>query len=278
MLDQPRSTRFDKLLGAAALTAAAALAVVFAWLVFEPLALGLPQISLAYLTEEPANSGRAGGIGSILISTGLVLIVCLATALPLGVATAAWLAEYAAGHGLLARGIRISLDLLASIPSIVFGLFGMVFFCRVLGLGFSILAGGLTLAAMILPIVVHTTYAGFQSAPPELRQGAAALGFRRVTTLRHLLLPAAMHGVIVGVVLGIGRAMAETAALIFTRGYVTRMPESLFDSGRTLSVHIYDLSMNVAGGRERAAASAAVLLGMLLVVNLIARGLARRWL
>jgi phosphate transport system permease protein len=172
---------------------------------------------------------------------------------------------------------RRSLDLLASVPSIVFGLFGMVFFCQVLGMGFSILAGGLTLTCMVLPIVVYTAYSSLHGVPQELRLGAAALGLTRTTTLFRLLLPAAVHGVVVGLLLGIGRAMAETAALIFTSGYVTRMPESLFDSGRTLTVHIYDLAMNVPGGEPNAHASAFVLLLALLVVNFTATRLAELW-
>jgi phosphate transport system permease protein len=258
--------------------AAALVVVSFGWLVWDVVRSGSTQLSWSYLTSEPIDSGRSGGIGTVLVSTLLVLAVCLSVALPLGIATAAWLAEYTAGHGRLARGIRISLDLLASIPSIVFGLFGMVFFSQFLGLGFSILAGGLTLACMILPIVVQTTHAGFRSAPAQLRSAAAALGFRRITTLWYLLLPAALHGVVVGIILGIGRALAETAALIFTSGYSSRMPESLLDSGRTLSVHIFDLSMNIAGGHSQAAAAALVLLGVLLGLNVIAQGLARHWL
>ena len=146
------------------------------------------------------------------------------------------------------RLVRRSLDVLAGVPSIVFGLFGNAFFCKTLHLGFSILSGGLTLACMVLPILIRATEEGFRSVPADLRPGAAALGLSRTSTLFRLLLPAAVPGLTVGLVLGIGRALAETAALIFTSGYVDRMPSSLTDSGRALSIHIYDLSMNVAGG------------------------------
>ena len=149
---------------------------------------------------------------------------------------------------------------------------------RRLGLGFSILSGGLTLACMVLPILIRSTEEGFRSAPEEYRLGAAALGLSRTSTLFHLLLPAAVPGLVVGLVLGIGRAVAETAALIFTSGYVDRMPESLWDSGRSLSIHIFDLSMNVSGGDESAYASALVLLVSLLVINGVASWLADRWL
>jgi phosphate transport system permease protein len=174
--------------------------------------------------------------------------------------------------------VRRSLDVLAGVPSIVFGLFGNVFFCKVLGLGFSILSGGLTLACMVLPILIRSTEEGFRAVPNEYRLGAAALGFSRTTTLFQLLLPAAVPGLVVGLVLGIGRAIAETAALIFTSGYVDRMPESLLDSGRALSIHIFDLSMNISGGDANAYASALVLLLLLLLINGTAAWIAERWL
>ena len=161
-------------------------------------------------------------------------------------------------------------------PSIVFGLFGSVLFCKVLGLGFSILAGGLTLACMALPILVKATEQGFASVPDEHRMGAAALGLSRTGTLFRLLLPAAAPGLGAGLVLGIGRATAETAALIFTSGYVDRMPGSALDSGRALSVHILDLSMNVPGGTDNAYASALVLLALLLVIDSVASWVVER--
>ena len=163
-------------------------------------------------------------------------------------------------------------------PSIVFGLFGNVFFCQTLGLGFSILSGGLTLACMVLPIFIRSTEEGFRAVPNDYRLGAAALGLSRTATLFQLLLPAAVPGLIVGLVLGVGRALAETAALIFTSGYVDRIPESLLDSGRSLSIHIYDLSMNVPGGDGNAYATALVLVTLLLVINGLASILAERWL
>jgi phosphate transport system permease protein len=254
------------------------ISVAFGWVVWDVLRQGLGRISWTFLTSGPLDAGRSSGISTILVSTILVLAVCLVVALPIGIGTAAFLAEFARRGSGIASWIRRSLDLLASVPSIVFGLFGMVFFCQVLRMGFSILAGGCTLACMVLPIVIRTTYSGFRSAPAELRMGAAALGMTRAATLWHLLLPAAMHGVVIGVMLGIGRASAETAALIFTSGYVTRMPGSLLDSGRTLSVHIYELAMNVPGGEANAYGTALVLLISLLAVNLAALRLTEQWL
>lgn len=278
MTSRTRSVIADRLVAVLCWSAAALTVAAFGGLLWDLAWSGAGRISWTFLTTEPRDAGRAGGISTILVSTALVLGVAVGTALPTGVGCAAYLTEFAPQRGRTARLIGRSLDLLASIPSIVFGLFGMVFFCEVLGMGFSILAGGLTLAGMILPIVVRTTYAGFRSVPDELRFGAAALGMTRTATLRHLLVPGAMHGIVIGTMLGIGRATAETAALIFTSGYVTRMPGSLFDSGRTLSVHIYDLAMNVPGGEPNAHAGAVVLLLFLVSVNLTASWLADLWL
>lgn len=251
---------------------------VFIWLLGDILWHGIGQLSWSFLTEPPRNAGRAGGIGPIIVSTMLILTVCMVAALPLGVGTAVFLSEFTSIEYLFGRMVRRNLDVLAGVPSIVFGLFGNAFFCVYLGMGFSILSGGLTLACMVLPILIRSTEEGLRSVPHEYRQGAAALGMSRTTTLIHLLLPAAMPGLIVGLVLGMGRAIAETAALIFTSGYVDRMPSSLMDSGRALSIHIFDLSMNVAGGDPNAYASALILIIMLIVINFIASWTANRWL
>ena len=247
--------------------AAAVVTATFCWLLGDILWHGLSRLSWTFLTTPPENAGRRGGIGPILVSTALILGVCLAVSLPIGIGTAVLLAEFTSDQSLFGRMIRRSLDVLAGVPSIVFGLFGNTFFCKTLGLGFSILSGGLTLACMVLPILIRSTEEGFRAVPSGYRLSAAALGLSRTTTLFHLLLPAAVPGLLVGLVLGVGRAIAETAALIFTSGYVDRMPESLFDSGRALSIHIFDLSMNVSGGDGNAYASALVLVGLLLIIN-----------
>src|SRR5262249_21132058 len=163
-------------------------------------------------------------------------------------------------------------------PSPVFRLVAHAFLCKPPGMGFSILSGGLPLACMVLPLLIRSTEEGFRAVPNEYRHGAAALGISRTSTLFRLLLPAALPGLAVGLVLGIGRALAETAALIFTSGYVDRMPESLLDSGRSLSIHIFDLSMNVSGGDPNAYASALVLVVLLLVINWTASWLGDRCL
>lgn len=259
-------------------TAAALVTAIFVWMLSDIVRHGLGRVSWEFLTSAPRNAGRAGGIAPILVSTVLILAVCMAVSLPLGIGTAVLLAEFTASESGFGRLVRRSLDVLAGVPSIVFGLFGNVFFCQVLGLGFSILAGGLTLACMVLPILIRSTEEGFRAAPSDYRLSAAALGLSRTTTLTHLLLPAAMPGLLVGLVLGIGRALAETAALIFTSGYVDRMPESLFDSGRALSIHIFDLSMNVAGGDKSAYGAALLLVTLLLIINGVAAWMANYYL
>lgn len=256
---------------------AALVTAVFLWILIDIIGHGAGQLSWQFLTTEPENAGRRGGIGPILVSTALILGVCMAVSVPIGVGAAVLLAEFTSDDW-FGRVIRRSLDVLAGVPSIVFGLFGNAFFCKTLGLGFSILSGGLTLACMVLPILIRSTEEGFRAVPSHYRLSAAALGFSRTTTLWQLLLPAAVPGLMVGLVLGMGRAIAETAALIFTSGYVDRMPESLFDSGRALSIHIFDLSMNVSGGDGNAYASALVLLVTLLLINGTAASMAQHWL
>lgn len=274
--------RGDLPLAVLAWTVPGTVAAVFGWLLFDLLRHGLSGLSWTFLTAAPEAAGRAGGIAPILASTLAILAVCLVVAVPLGLATAVLLSGVASqsatdARSSFGRSVRRSLDVLAGVPSIVFGLFGNAFFSVVLGMGFSILSGGLTLACMVLPIFIREAEEALRTVPGEMRLSAAALGLSRTKTLTSILLPAALPGITVGLVLGVGRALAETAALIFTSGYVDRMPESLLDSGRSLSIHIYDLSMNVAGGEPNAYASALVLVGLLLVINSAASALSDRW-
>lgn len=241
---------------------------VFIWILGDIVRGGIGQINWSFLTTAPIDTGRQGGIAPILVSTFLILTVCLTVSLPIGIGTAILLAEFTPQSNWFGRLVRRSLDILAGVPSIVFGLFGNAFFVKTLGLGFSILSGGLTLACMVLPILIRSTEAGLTAVPQEYRLNAVSLGLSRTSTLWHLLLPAAIPGLLVGLVLGIGRAIAETAALIFTSGYVDRMPTSLLDSGRSLSIHIFDLSMNVTGGDANAYGSALVLISILLIINI----------
>jgi phosphate transport system permease protein len=268
----------ERLFTVAVWTAAGAVAAVFAWMLADLVAAGAARLSWSFLVAAPENAGRSGGIGPILVSTLLILAVAIAAAVPLGLGTAVWLAEFARRGSRAARRVRLALDVLAGVPSIVFGLFGNALFSVWLGLGFSILSGGLTLACMVLPILIRSAEMGLAAVPEDWRRGAAALGLTRAAALWHVILPAAAPALSAGLMLGIGRAMAETAALIFTSGYVDRLPGSLMDSGRALAVHIYELSMNVTGGDGNAYASALVLIALLLVVNGLAALASERWL
>lgn len=272
-----RRAAADRTAAAAAWMCAVVVTLAFGWIAADLLWHGLSRLTPGFLFEMPQLSGRAGGLASIIVSTLAILAICLAAAVPIGLGTAILLAEYSRSDRRLGRFVRRSLDVLAGVPSIVFGLFGNAFFCVYLGMGFSLLAGGLTLACMVLPLLIRSLEQGLREVPDDWRNAAAALGMSKAATLRSILLPAALPGLVVGLVLGMGRALAETAALLFTSGYVMRMPGSVMDSGRALSIHIFDLSMNVPGGTGNAYGAAVVLLLMLLTVNLLALGIARRW-
>ena len=284
-------SRTDAALGSRVLSlgvwaAPALVAVLFLWLTGDVLVRGAAAMDagssdplmivgriLTFLTAEPERAGRSGGIAPILASTGAILIVALLASVPLGLATSISLSEFTSANPRFGRWMRRGLDVLAGVPSIVFGLFGNAVFCRMLGLRFSILSGGLTLACMMLPLFIRSAEEGLRAVPLEQRQAGAALGLSRWAVAVRVVLPQALPGILAGLVLSIGRALAETAALIFTSGYVDRWPRSVFDSGRSLSIHIYDLAMNVPGGDRNASATALVLMLLLLTINLGVRRL-----
>jgi phosphate transport system permease protein len=234
--------------------------LTLALIVFHILQRGLSRLDWEFLLSSPRRGGREGGIAPIIVSTMYVTAIALAVACPLGVGTALLLKEFVSSTSHLVGLIRTCLIVLAATPSIVFGLVGNLLFCEWLGLGFSILAGGLTLSLMVLPIVACFAESAFRGIPEATRLAALALGMPRWRIVMGVLIPLAAPGIFAGLALGLGRAVAESAALIFTSGYVERMPTSLFDSGRTLAVNILDLAMNVPGGDESAYGSATVLL------------------
>ena len=252
--------------------------LVLGWLILDVVRLGWESLSWTFVSSDPINSGRSGGILPILLSTAWILLIALGVAVPLGLGTAIWLVEYQTRQQAMAHWVRLCLDTLAGVPSIVFGLFGYAFFCVYLGFGYSILAGGLTLACMILPLLIRTCESGLQAVSSDWRRAGAALGMSRARVLWSVLLPAATPALIAGLMLSIGRASAETAALLFTSGYVSRTPEHVLDSGRALSVHIYDLTMNVTGGNAAAYASALVLLLLIIGIHVLTQLLSRLWL
>ncbi len=282
VLTQPRAkcrkvTLPDRLAALLVWTVATLVAGMLLWIVLDLLRHGLPHLSIGFLLDAPRDAGRAGGIAPVLVATAMILIVSLAVAVPLGLATALLLSEYIRRGSRFAGFVRHALEVLAGVPSIVFGLFGNALFVRYFGMGYSVAAGGLTLACMVLPLFVRASEEALRSVPDDFRRAADALGLTRAAAIRSVLLPAALPGILVALVLSTGRALAEAAALLFTSGYVLRVPESLGDSGRTLAVHIYELAMNVPGGESQAYATGVVLLGALLLINLLTALLGRRY-
>ena len=233
-------------------------------------------LSVGFLLEDPGRAGRSGGIAALLISTGWILALCLLVAVPVGLGCALYLSESLPADSRRAQWLGGVLDMLAAVPSVVYGLFGYQFFAITLGLGFSILSGALALSLMVLPLMIRSAEQAMRAVPMGYRQARDALALSRWGWVRRILLPCAAPGIAVGIILSAGRALAETAVLLFTAGYVLRRPDSLFDSGRTLSVHIYDLAMNVPGGMPRAAATAVVLVALLVALNLLVRHVLRQ--
>ncbi|MBB1087926.1 ABC transporter permease subunit [Lysobacter sp. SG-8] len=249
--------------------------LVLAWPLWMVASKGVPLLGPEFLISSPRDAGRAGGIAPILVSTLGIVSISLAAALPPAFAVATMLSEALPAGGRTARLIRGSLDVLAGVPSIVFGIFGLVLFCRKLGMGYSIAAGGLTLACMILPTLARAIHVALEAAAEEHRNAGLALGLSRRAVLCRVLVPVALPGICAGMVLGLTRALAETAVLLFTSGYSDRMPGSVLDSGRSISVHIYELSTNVPGGTAPAYGSALALLLLLACLSLAMHGLLR---
>jgi phosphate transport system permease protein len=262
----------------AAWAATAAVVGAFAWLVGSLLVNGVPTLVGSLFCCFSVGEQPLGRIGPILLSTVSIVGICALVVTPAGLATAVVLSELKTSR--TARIARTSLDVLAAVPSIVFGLFGNALFCPAFGMGFSILSGGLTLAVMVLPLFARTAEHSLRAVTIETRVAARALGLGWWPMIRRVIIPAAIPGLAGGFALAVARALSETAALIFTSGYVDRWPSSVFDSGRALAVHILDLAINVPGGDKAAAASALILLALVMLTvyggsRLWALGLAR---
>lgn len=229
---------------------------------------GFRHISWAFLTEPILDMGRAGGILPAIVGTILMVFVAVGIAAPMGVASAIYLAEYTK-EGKATQTIRFGINCLAGVPSIIFGLFGFILFVVILGFGWSILSGGLSLAAMILPTVIRTTEEALRSVPQQYRDVAASLGGTRWQVVTKSVLPYALPGILTGVILGIGRSIEETAVVIFTAGSAVQMPKSLFDSARTMAVHFYILAREGISN-DNAYATAAILICAILIINISA--------
>ena len=226
---------------------------------------GLPVISLSFLFDNPQEMGKAGGIFPTLVGTLILPLVAILIALPAGVGTAVYLSEYTE-ENTVTRIIRFGTDCLAGIPSIIFGLFGFIFFVTTLKMGWCILSGALTLAIMVLPTIIRTAEEAIKAVPASYREVSCSLGATRWETVLKVVLPNALPGIVTGVMLSIGRCIGETAAVIFTAGASLRLPPSVFDSTRTMAVQFYILAREGISN-ENAFGTAAVLILSVLLVN-----------
>jgi len=237
---------------------------------------GLPILHLRFFLESPREMGREGGIFPTIIGTVALTAVAILFATPLGVGTAIFLREYTK-ESYISRIIRFGTDCLAGVPSIIFGLFGFVFFVIYLNMGWSILSGGLTLAAMILPTIISTAEEAIKAIPYSYREVSYSLGGTKWQTVIRAILPNALPGIFTGIILGVGRSIGETAAIILTAGSSLVMPTSLFSPIRTMSIHFYILaregiSMDMAYG------TGAALILLVLLINTVAHWLLNRYI
>ncbi|MBQ9763455.1 MAG: phosphate ABC transporter permease PstA [Phascolarctobacterium sp.] len=202
-----------------------------------------------------------------LVNTVLIIVIALSLAAPLGICTAIYFVEYAKKGNKLVSVMDITTDTLAGIPSVVYGLFGLLFFVSYLQFGYSLLAGACTVAIMILPVIIRTTEEALQAVPVSYKEGSYALGANKLRTVFVVVLPAAVPGILTGIILSIGRIIGETAALIYTAGTVAQLPENMFSSGRSLAVHLYVLASEGLF-MEQAFATAVVLVIITVIINL----------
>lgn len=255
--------------------AAAIVIAVLMFIVIHILVKGLPVLSWSFLTEGPRNMGRSGGISSTIVGTFLITVVAVIIAAPFGVGTAFYLAEYTRENA-VTRVIRFCAESLAGIPSIVYGLFGFIFFVIYLDFGWSVLSCGLTLALMILPTVIRTSEEAIRAVPRIYRDVSFSLSATKWQTIYKVVFPSAIRGITNGVILSIGRCIAETAAVILTAGSALRMPASLFSPTRTMAVHFYILAREGIS-MENAYGTAALLIILIFIINVAANMLVDRF-
>ena len=235
---------------------------------------GVPNLTLPGLFDWEYNSQNQSMMPAI-INTIIMTALTLLLAVPVGVFAAIYLVEYATRGNKLVKVIRITAETLSGIPSIVYGLFGFIVFVITLGWSYTLLSGVITLAIMILPLIMRTTEEALKSVPDSYREGAFGLGAGRVRTVFRIVLPAAVPGILSGIILAIGRVVGESAALIFSAGTIAAIPETVFSSARTLSVHMYCL-YSEGLYTDQAAATAVVLLLIVIAINWVSGFVAKR--
>lgn len=230
---------------------------------------GFPAISWEFITQPPSRAGKEGGISTTIVGTVYLTLVALLISVPLGVGAALYLEEYGRKNTKFGFVLKLTAETLAGIPSIVYGLFGFVFFVIYLDLGWSIISGGLTLAIMTLPTITRTAQEAIIAVPEEYRFNSFALGAAKWHTIKRLILPSAAPGIITGIILSAGRAIGESAAVILTAGSSLGMPLNITDPARTMSVHLYMLAMEGISV-ERAFGTALLLVVLILIINYLA--------
>jgi len=234
---------------------------------------GYKLISFDFIFGDYSPVGH-GGIWPMIVTTLYTIGISLLIATPIGILAAVYLQEYAK-QGRLVKMIRYATESLTGIPSIIYGLFGAVFFVTTLKLGMSIISASLTLTIIVLPVIIRTTEEALKTVPSSYREGSLALGSTKLQTLYKVILPSAMPGILSGIILSIGRIVGESAAIFLTAGTVAAMPASIFSSARTLTVHSY-LVTQESGDIQLAAAVGIVLIVIILVLNLSATYISKK--
>lgn len=234
---------------------------------------GLPYLrpSLFSLSYSSENASLMPALANTVIMTFLSLLI----AVPFGTFSAIFLVEYAKRGNKFVEVIRLTTETLQGIPSIVYGLFGMLFFVTTCGWGFSILAGAFTLSIMVLPLIMRSTEEALKAVPDSYREGSFGLGAGKLRTVFRVVLPSAIPGILAGVILAIGRIVGETAALIYTAGTVADFPKNVMSSGRTLAVHMYNLASEGLY-MDQAYATAVILLVLVVAINTLSGVVAKR--
>ena len=257
------------------LTSLAALitVLVLGFIIVYILVKGVPHLTPDLFAWE-YNSENVSMLPSI-INTLLLTALALVIVVPIGIFSAIYMVEYAKKGNKIVSVVRVTAETLSGIPSIVYGLFGMIFFVGVCHFGNSLLAGALTVAIMVLPTVMRTTEEALLSVPNSFREGSFGLGAGKLRTVFKVVLPSAVPGILSGIILATGRIVGETAALIYTAGTVAKVPESVFDSTRTLAVHMYNLSKEGLNTNQ-AYATAVILLIVVILINMLSNFAARK--
>lgn len=268
-LKHPGSFVLMLLVMLAALVTFAVLIFLIIYILVNGLPYMKPSLFSLHYTSENASVIPA------LVNTVVMTLLSLLIAVPFGIFSAVFLVEYAGRGNKFIDVIRLTTETLSGIPSIVYGLFGMLFFVNALHWGFSILAGAFTLSIMILPLIMRTTEEALKSVPDSYREGSFGLGAGKLRTVFKIVLPSAVPGILAGVILAIGRIVGETAALIYTAGTVAQIPKNAFGSGRTLAVHMYMLSSEGLY-MNQAYATAVILLILVVVINTLSGMIAKR--